>query len=82
MQRLRRLHAAHQLEARQFDFFHPRAREPHWLRSPKEARETVVNLMARNSPGARVTFSIENAISAIFVIASPFAWTAGFTSRY
>jgi hypothetical protein len=47
MQRLRRLHAAHQLEARQFDLFHPRAREPHWLQSPKDARETVVNLMAR-----------------------------------
>jgi hypothetical protein len=47
MQRLRRLHAAHQLEARQFDLFHTRAGEPHCLQSPKEACETVVNLMAR-----------------------------------
>jgi hypothetical protein len=46
MQRLRRLHAALQLEARQFDLFHPRARAS-FLQSPKEARETVVNLMAR-----------------------------------
>jgi hypothetical protein len=35
------------LEARQFDLFHPRAREPQWLLLPKEARQTVANLMAR-----------------------------------
>jgi hypothetical protein len=45
--RLRRFHGALQLEARQFDLFHPRAREPQWLLLPKEARQTVANLMAR-----------------------------------
>ena len=50
MQRLRRLHAAHQLEARQFDFFHPRAREPHWLRSPKGGARDGGESDGANSP--------------------------------
>jgi hypothetical protein len=47
VQRLRRLDGGLQLEARQFDLFHPRAREPYWLLPPKEACGTGVNLMAR-----------------------------------
>jgi len=45
--RLRRFHGALQLEARQFGLFHPQAREPQWLLLPKEARQTVANLLAR-----------------------------------
>src|SRR4051812_40297441 len=47
MQPPRRLPTAHQTETRQFDLFHPPAREPRWPQFPEEAREMVMSLMAQ-----------------------------------